>query len=92
MQEDGSSNIGFPPVLLDRIHILSVYYSNAARGNRRRDQAADIQHDTAHTQPAPPPATAVLRKRWANLLRTLPTRWPALLEGQQNRWHSFRQL
>jgi hypothetical protein len=45
------------------------YYSNAARGKRRRDQAADIQHDTAQTQPDPPPATAALRKRWADLLR-----------------------
>ncbi len=45
------------------------FYSNAARGKRRRDQAADIRHDTAQTQPDPPPATAAVRKRWADLLR-----------------------
>jgi hypothetical protein len=41
----------------------------AARGKRRRDQAADSRHDTAQTQPDPPPATAAVRKRWADLLR-----------------------
>ena len=45
------------------------YYSNAARGKRRRDQVVDIPKDTAQTQPDPPPATAALRKRWADLLR-----------------------
>ena len=47
------------------------FYSNAARGKRRRDQAAEVQHNTAQTQPASPPATATatLRKRWADLLR-----------------------
>ncbi len=46
------------------------FYSNAARGKRRRDQAAGVQHDTAEdTQTAPPAATAAVRKRWADLLR-----------------------
>ncbi len=38
------------------------FYSNAARGKRRRDQAAEVQHNTAQTQPArrlpPPPPCA----------------------------------
>jgi len=45
------------------------FYSNAARGKRRRDQAAHVQHRTADTQAGPPAANAALRKRWADLLR-----------------------
>ncbi len=36
---------------------------------RQRDQAAEAEHETAETEPAPPPATAALRKLCADLLR-----------------------
>ncbi len=45
------------------------FYSNAARGKRRRDQHSLVESDTAEQEPAPPPAAAALRKRWADLLR-----------------------
>ena len=35
---------------------------------RRRDQDADVGHATTDVQ-TPPPATAAVRKRWADLLR-----------------------
>ncbi len=54
-----------------RKHLVRYYgfYSNAARGKRRRDQTALVQRDTADTQPAPSAANAAVRKRWADLLR-----------------------
>jgi hypothetical protein len=45
------------------------YYSNAARGKRRRDQAGLVETDTVEQEVAPSPTAAALRKRWADLLR-----------------------
>ena len=50
-----------------RRHIVRYhgFYSNAARGKRRRDQHTLVDTDTPQQEPAPPPAAAALRKRWA---------------------------
>jgi hypothetical protein len=44
------------------------FYSNAARGKRRRDQAA-VPVEDGPAEPDPPPSAAAARKRWADLLR-----------------------
>ena len=56
---------------LPRKHLVRYhgFHSNAARGKRRRDQDTLVESNTAEQNPAPPPAAAALRKRWADLLR-----------------------
>jgi hypothetical protein len=47
------------------------FYSCAARGKRLRDQRGgeDPAHAVQPAEPLPPPDTAAMRKRWADLLR-----------------------
>ena len=47
------------------------YYSNAARGKRRRDKDGRVARGDAELEQevTPAPAAAALRKRWADLLR-----------------------
>jgi len=45
------------------------YYSNAARGKRRRDRSSPVESVSPEQEPAPSPEAAALRKRWADLLR-----------------------